>query len=126
VWPESSIVSCYCQITLYHRFTPEFRGGLLALSRSTKPNISESVSKATLETIDRPSQGAKVNRSASRPRPLNVARFTEPRQHTGSQQPCYDPQKKTHALFGPPPPLTFESGVFVSAPAATSTFNTSK
>ena len=41
-------------------------------------------------------------------RPPSIARFTNPRQHAGSQQPCCNPQQETHALTVPnipSPPL---------------------
>ena len=43
------------------------------------------VSKTTLETSNRPVPGMEVNLSDCRP--FNIARFNNPRQHAGSQQP---------------------------------------
>ena len=51
------------------------------------------VCKATPETSSRPAPGADANQRNSCA--LTIARLTDPRQHAGSQLPCWNPHQET-------------------------------
>jgi hypothetical protein len=112
------------EITCYFRFAPEPRGGSSsgeAWSESLDLTRHSRVSKATLENSSHPTRGEEVNQSDFRR--LNSARFTNPHQKAGSQQPCCNPQQETQTPFvrptSPPLPSLTSFGASLSAPAST-------